>query len=283
MIFFAQGNPSGACSLGQTSREQSEWISISAVRVRAMGDGLRASAMAVITAGSHLATMSSLFSYAAPAIRRSESKVDLGVRTGPGGSLRMDEVSAFVEGRCSRANTNGSGCESFTEWSISDHPSTASSPQMSVWYFCSDVNALADCSDLVLALPDHPQLVASAARQAGDIYESYGNPEVEGTSLVYTASASYSTGTGSWWDYTLEVLLVNFGDGWIGVTFRYIDDDNYYRFEMNAQKRIRRLKRRSSGDLSRQERRHRVRPHRSQLCWPCRIARGSRLLRWARV
>lgn len=29
-----------------------------------------------------------------------------------------------------------------------------------------------------------------------------------------------------------QVLLVNFGDDWIGVSFWFVDDDNYCRFEV---------------------------------------------------
>ena len=104
------------------------------------------------------------------------------------------------------------------------------------------------CSELASVLVNEPRLAASAVRHSGDIYASYRMDQVEGTSLVYTGTGGYSTHTkASWWDYTLEVLLVNFDDDWIGVSFRYIDDNNYYRFEMNAQERIRRLKRRRNG------------------------------------
>eukprot|EP00960_Hanusia_phi_P029933 748287-Hanusia_phi.AAC.1 len=90
----------------------------------------------------------------------------------------------------------------------------------------------------------------SAYQQSSNIYGQYTKQDVEGTTLVYSAMESYSSGFSIWNQYFLNVLLINFNDDWIGVSFLYQDDNNYFRFEMNSQEKIRRLKRLSNGNVT---------------------------------
>ena len=55
----------------------------------------------------------------------------------------------------------------------------------------------------------------------------YATEEVEGTSLVL------GNGQFAWTQMRFQVQFINFGDDWIGASFRYRDDNNYYRFEMS--------------------------------------------------
>ena len=93
-------------------------------------------------------------------------------------------------------------------------------------------------------------LFSRAVKQASPINSNYRALNVEGTSLIYVAAASYSTQQQDWFDYILEVQWVAFADDWIGISFRYQDANNYYRLELNAQEHIRRLKKVSNGTTS---------------------------------
>ena len=170
------------------------------------------------------------------------------------------QAGALFEGRCLTPDPEplitswkkdiGPACTNFTEWQVRDGALSAE-PSPSSWYFCSDVDSAIYCEELAEAEERSGMrkgsLVSRAVRQAGYIYSNYIEDNVEGTTLVYTAAASYSTQQQEWLDYTLEVSLIAFGDDWVGVSFRYIDDENYYRFEMNSQERIRRLKKVTNG------------------------------------
>ncbi|TVZ41986.1 YD repeat-containing protein [Alteromonadaceae bacterium 2753L.S.0a.02] len=58
--------------------------------------------------------------------------------------------------------------------------------------------------------------------------------------------AAYSSGA-SWSDYEASVTLLSSDDDGIGLLFRYVDDNNYYRFSMDSQRAYRRLVKKQNG------------------------------------
>ena len=110
---------------------------------------------------------------------------------------------------------------------------------------CGDLTRVARSSPLYLLGTDTWDGVI---KQGKKTYGNYPAENNEGTHLVYSGGKSYSAnGGGSWDDVTTQVTLVSFVDDWVGVSFRYTDDDNYYRFEMNNVQGVRRLKKRVAG------------------------------------
>jgi hypothetical protein len=63
-----------------------------------------------------------------------------------------------------------------------------------------------------------------------------------------TTSTSYTGG--KWKDYTVNVTLKSLDNDSIGVIFRYVDDNNYYRFTWNRSEAYRRIEKRENGVLS---------------------------------
>jgi hypothetical protein len=148
-------------------------------------------------------------------------------------------------------NEHGAGpaCDVFENWNVSDHPQ-AQQRYASGWFSCGDENlSLAHCPHFS---PENISIPwSSVVRQGRMIYQegaafpaTYGTEEVEGTSLVL------GNGEFGWMQMRFQVQLINFGDDWIGASFRYRNDDNYYRFEMSrvfGQEGVVRLKRSKNG------------------------------------
>jgi hypothetical protein len=65
-------------------------------------------------------------------------------------------------------------------------------------------------------------------------------PACRGTYYIY--------GDESWTDYRLTVILASGDEGAIGVMFRYKDQDNYYRFSMDRERKYRRLIKMEGGE-----------------------------------
>jgi len=89
------------------------------------------------------------------------------------------------------------------------------------------------------------------------------DPVKPGTLLVYGADPQLPAGhidqPANWTDYRLTAFLRNGDDDAIGLVFRYVDANNYYRFSMDAQRSYRRLVRVISGQhtiLDEDDRRH---------------------------
>ncbi len=69
----------------------------------------------------------------------------------------------------------------------------------------------------------------------------------EGTGPIDKPGTYYLAGDVDWTDYQFSVRLQSDTDGAIGVMFRYLDADNYYRFSMDRQQAYRRLVRKAGG------------------------------------
>jgi hypothetical protein len=67
-------------------------------------------------------------------------------------------------------------------------------------------------------------------------------PGYEGTALV--------TGDPQWTDYRLSVTLRSDDDDAIGILVRYVDDENYFRFSLDAQRSYRRLIKKEPGGVT---------------------------------
>jgi hypothetical protein len=108
------------------------------------------------------------------------------------------EVVALLQSRCLAVRGSGPACDTFSEWMVQD----TVSPEPSRWYLCADVDSTVYCPEL-LQLEDENQmsrgtLSSRALIQDSIIYKDYLSEQVEGTTLVYTASASYSTQQQDW-------------------------------------------------------------------------------------
>jgi len=108
------------------------------------------------------------------------------------------EVVALLQTRCLAVRGSGPACDSFSEWVVQD----TTSPEPSRWYLCADVDSTVYCPEL-LQIEDENQmsrgtLSSRALLQDSIIYKDYLSEQVEGTTLVYTASASYSTQQQDW-------------------------------------------------------------------------------------
>lgn len=68
--------------------------------------------------------------------------------------------------------------------------------------------------------------------------------------MVNAPGTYIAGGNPAWADYTLRVQLLSRDNDAIGVLFRYQDDDNYYRFSMDRERRYRRLIRKQRGDVT---------------------------------
>jgi hypothetical protein len=71
-------------------------------------------------------------------------------------------------------------------------------------------------------------------------YPAAGEIEKPGTYALYPAGAA-------WGDYRLSALVSSDDDDAIGIMFRYQDNDNYYRFSMDRQRKYRRLVKKVNG------------------------------------
>jgi RHS repeat-associated protein len=106
-------------------------------------------------------------------------------------------------------------------WSFVDEPSTSNGP--SAWQVID--GELTESSDI-----------------RGGILASWW-PSIRGTYARYD-------GGFDWTDYRIETRLRGSGAGGIGVMFRLQDNNNYYRFEMDAARNFRRLIRRVDGSYT---------------------------------
>ena len=93
---------------------------------------------------------------------------------------------------------------------------------------------------------------SSVVRQAKLLYEegsmfpeSYTTDQVEG-SLLILGNSRFSI---SFTQMQFQVQFVNFDDDWMGASFRYRNEDNYYRFEMSRVFGVARLKRVRVGNM----------------------------------
>jgi len=80
--------------------------------------------------------------------------------------------------------------------------------------------------------------------QGSNIYSDVGSatdPQKPGTFIT--------TGDPNWTDYTIRVDVRSRDDDAIGLMFRYLDGDNYYRFSMDKQRGYRRLIKKVRGDV----------------------------------
>ena len=82
-------------------------------------------------------------------------------------------------------------------------------------------------------------------KQSSNIYggENKGSvPDKPGTYAI--------AGNMEWTDYSLEVNMLSRDDDALGVIFRYVDENNYYRFSMDSSRNYRRLIKKSRGSIS---------------------------------
>jgi len=80
--------------------------------------------------------------------------------------------------------------------------------------------------------------------QGSNIYSDSGSaidPQKPGTFIV--------TGDPNWSDYTIQVDVRSRDDDAIGIIFRYLDSENYYRFSMDKQRVYRRLIKKVRGEV----------------------------------
>jgi hypothetical protein len=80
------------------------------------------------------------------------------------------------------------------------------------------------------------RMAGGAMLQTADIYGGFqvsADPDKPGTQVV--------TGSLTWADYRLTARIRSDDDDAIGLLFRYVDDDNYYRLSLDAQRDYRRL------------------------------------------
>jgi|GEM_PF-476606 len=121
----------------------------------------------------------------------------------------------------------------FDEWLL-DERFNALSPD--VWTIVDDGT---------VGAPSIWQAGGGSLRQTGAIRDAdltAAAPEKFGTFALANAP--------SWTDYRLSVRLASNEDDAIGVMFRYIDRDNYYRLSMDAQRGYRRLIKKAGGAVS---------------------------------
>ncbi|MGD9161169.1 MAG: tetratricopeptide repeat protein [Desulfobacteraceae bacterium] len=93
--------------------------------------------------------------------------------------------------------------------------------------------------------PSSWYISADHLKQSSNIYggeDSGSIPDKPGTYAI--------AGSMEWRDYSLEVKLLSHDDDAIGVIFRYIDDDNYYRFSMDSSRSYKRLVKKSREKIS---------------------------------
>ena len=147
----------------------------------------------------------------------------------------------------------GPACDAFEFWQARDSPKAAAFHK-SEWISCGNVDrTLLDCPHFAphnLSTPQNLSIPwSSVIRQGKLLYQegiyspSYSTELVEGTILTL-GNADYSV---SFSQMLFQVQLINFDDDWIGASFRYRDDDNYYRFEMSRAFAVVRLKKSKDG------------------------------------
>lgn len=86
---------------------------------------------------------------------------------------------------------------------------------------------------------------SSLLKQSSNIHggeDSGSVPDKPGTYAI--------AGSTEWSDYSLEIGLLSHDEDAIGVIFRYVDDNNYYRFSMDSSRSYRRLVKKSKGKIS---------------------------------
>ena len=230
-----------------TGSESTWWTSDSSLLSRHILGSHHSRAL-TLTVGLRPATSTEAFSFAAPMVASSSVQVDEGILS-TGWNFSAAGVGLYMPWACAEPVAAGGTCSNRSDWRVSDYPTAIGGP--SRWLACSDAP-----DDSCFWLPQDLQNSPSALVQLSSIYGGflrqgqYLDEETEGTSLVYKADLSYSAEGAMWGDYLVTVMLVNFGSEWIGVSVRYIDDNNYYRFEMNSLYGVRRLKKRVNGTLT---------------------------------
>lgn len=97
----------------------------------------------------------------------------------------------------------------------------------------------------IVDAPSAWRLKGGALLQASNIYDGSlagADPDKLGTYAI--------AGNPAWTDYRLTVRLHSDDDDAIGVIFRYVDDENYYRLSLDSQRSYRRLIRKENGTVS---------------------------------
>jgi hypothetical protein len=103
-----------------------------------------------------------------------------------------------------------------------------------------------------VSAPSNSACVTTASSTSTTTSSSGSSSSTTGTSTSSgsssTVPASYTGG--KWKDYTVNVTLKSLDNDSIGVIFRYVDDNNYYRFTWNRSEAYRRIEKRENGVLS---------------------------------
>src|SRR5205823_675940 len=90
--------------------------------------------------------------------------------------------------------------------------------------------------------PSQWQLTDGWLRQTSDIHDGMLSPEAPEKLGTYAL-----LGDPAWTDYRMVVLLASFDPDAIGIMFRYVDPNNYYRLSMDSRRSYRRLTKKVSG------------------------------------
>eukprot|EP00960_Hanusia_phi_P019256 568376-Hanusia_phi.AAC.1 len=237
---FSPFESTGRSSIGSSTTKSTTWLSTTSVQAFSIA-GISHTKKVIFSVSGNVRSLTEAYSFATPAVSLVYSKIDAGAWTEIPVSWNFVEQDFHVFYRINQVIQR----QLFTvDWLIHDNSlATVNAP--SNWNFI-DVQGVAELQ----TLPGFQDIVrGSIITQTNPIYGSYDKQEVEGTTLAYVSSRSYSSTRSRWQDFTLEVVLVNLDENWIGVSFRYVDDQNYYRWEMNSQNNVLRLKKRKHGVL----------------------------------
>ena len=253
---FGSNSFTGRVRTGFTGAEATTWGSDSAIFAKGVA-GTLGTRNVMITVGARVGSISESYSYNIPTLQNSLAWLDQGVRIA-GFNFSEYGVGITISSECltfvAAQGRKPPRCEEWVDWRVDDHVESVFFRPGS-WFMCKDDPA--KCKDLTQISPLSPLYLPgtptwdTVVKHGTKIYGNYPLINSEGTHLVYTTKADYSTGLDAEWaDYTVQFTFISFVDDWMGVSFRYKDDDDYYRFEMNNVLKLRRLKKRVGGTVT---------------------------------
>ena len=239
---FGQFDYTAKLRVGFTAAEQTVWMSDSSAYCKT-ARGVASTLAVMLTSGVLVGTNVALVSYDSPALVAGHAAIDEGQRS-DGFNFTSSGVGVKIE--------NGIGVGG--DWDVRDslYPKLERPSINGRWYFCKDITTdqSQNCEDARDVLDVESPIWGTVVRQDSNIvaqYTSLLDGLTEGTSLVHRRPSSYSKGFDHYDEYTVVAQFYTTGNDWVGVSFRYCDDDNYYRLEMNAVYSTIRLKKRVAG------------------------------------